>query len=300
MTRAHWILIHPGTVSCVLHGSQLSRPLVFVLFVSCLTPCKRCAVLVTPSSWPRPRIPSLYPCPYPTGPPASHVYTPLGRMLPCGACPRVRFLRHAMVAPIRSPASCSLRAVCLLVVCSCFLWEVFLLCAPRGPPTPAFPLCIRCLSSGPLLLLFFLPSSLHARTSPLHWSSGYGSPLFSSLVFPTLRGVPLPVPARARWAPLPRVTVSPLHSPPYPRPLSLVRLPYCCSPAQCAPRCSSRRQGCILRAVRLLSACARSLTCKPIWAASPGTPSGESPVVRPRRPPLHQFPIFGMASFCGP
>ena len=33
VARAHWILIRPGTVSCVLHGSLSSHPLVFVFFI---------------------------------------------------------------------------------------------------------------------------------------------------------------------------------------------------------------------------------------------------------------------------
>ena len=69
-----------------------------------------------PSSWPRPRFRSHYPCLYPTGPPASYVYTPPCRLQPCGACRQLHFLPLAPIASIPSPAACSLSAVCPLAV----------------------------------------------------------------------------------------------------------------------------------------------------------------------------------------
>ena len=135
VVRAHWILIHLGTVLCVLHGSLLSHPSVF-FFTRFPIPRGRCAVLGTVFSWPRPRIPSCYPCLYPTGPPTTHVYTPTSRTPPSGAGPRKPFLPLAMVAPIRTPAAFS-----LCVFFSGLPW-VFPLCATRGMPQPPTPLCV--------------------------------------------------------------------------------------------------------------------------------------------------------------
>ena len=134
---------------------------------------------------------------------------------------------------------------------------------PWAASLPPFPLCVRAPSRVLLsLLFFFLPSSLHTRTSPLHSSSGYGSPLFLSLVLSPPRGVPLSGsrPRQVGAPPSRYPPVHPLSSPlsalppsPVPRPS-----PYCCSPARCALCCTSPRQGCILRALTRLSACALS------------------------------------------
>ena len=101
IARAHWILINLGTVSCVLHGSLPSCPLVFWLFDAYWTLWGHFV---------------LAPPPFPIPLPASYVYTPLCRLPPCGACPRFHVLPHAPIAPIRSPAACSLSAVSPLAV----------------------------------------------------------------------------------------------------------------------------------------------------------------------------------------
>ena len=130
---------------------------------------------------------------------------------------------------------------CLLALCftpsggalgSCF----FCLFFRYAPPLSR---CASCL---------VVPSSLHARTSALHWSSGHGSPRCSS-------PVPSPSWGVALGGPRPCQVGSPpsRHSPLFPLfpPLSSVSRPpsYCCSPAPCAPRWSFPRQGCILRAL---------------------------------------------------
>ena len=269
LTRGHWILIYPGTLSCVLHVSLLSRPLVFVLSVSCLTPWGRCAVLGTPSPWPRPRIPCHYPCPYPTGLPESHVCTPIGRMLPCGACPRVCFLPHALVAPIRCPAACSLSAVCRLVVCLCFLCGGSFFCAhPMAHLPPPFPLCVRALSRCfPLLLFsFYPPPCMHAR----HHCAGHlvTAPLCPRLWSSRPRGAfPLPVPGHARWG---RSLASPCHlSPPRPTPVT------CLPPVRLAAHLRARAVSCAPS--RVFRHVPGPPSCRPIWAASQCTPSGGFP-----------------------
>ena len=273
MARANWILIHPGTPSCVLHRSLLSCPLLFGLFVSCWTPWGIRAV--TPSSWPRPRIPFRYPRLYPTGPPASHDYTPLGRLLPCWASPRVHFLPHALLGHIRSPAACSLRAACLLAV----HLLIFLLGAhPVGRPLPV-SLCVSlpCPVVSCCFCFFVLPSSMHARTSPQHRSSGYASPLFSSLVLLPPRGVHLGGPGRSQVGPPPSrhplsSLLPALPSSPVSRlsPVLLLSCPVCAALLLSAPGlypCVSQPKPGLL-------------SCRPTWAAFPGTPLGGFP----RRP----------------
>ena len=77
VTRAHWILIHPGTVSRSLHGLLLSRPPSFRGFVSrSLGGC--CEALATPLPCPLQLFPSRIPCLYPTGPPPTHWRGPTG------------------------------------------------------------------------------------------------------------------------------------------------------------------------------------------------------------------------------
>ena len=113
-------------------------------------------------------------------------------------------------------------------------------------------------------------------------------------------------------ASLPRVTLSPLSSQPYPRPMSLVRPPYWCSPSPCVRRCSSPRQGCISRALTRLSDCDRSSVVKadmgglPWYAvggisplsASAGLPSISSLIVG-WGGRYGSMRVIGMASFCG-
>ena len=64
-----------------------------------------------PFYWPRPPFPSRYLCLYPTGPPASFVFSPPCCLLPCVTCLRLLFLSRAPIAPTRSPAASLLCAV---------------------------------------------------------------------------------------------------------------------------------------------------------------------------------------------
>ena len=82
-----------------LHGDWFPNPMGLLLGASGLpTPSGRCASLATRPSPPRPLVPS------------SRVYTPLGRLQPCGAGPLDplpsgdRFLRLAGVAPFPPPS----------------------------------------------------------------------------------------------------------------------------------------------------------------------------------------------------
>ena len=162
----------------------------------------------------------------------------------------------APFAPTRSPAPCLLCAVRPPAVhCGFFLVFLFSDCPPP------LSLCVSCLVVSCPCGVFFLRSSLHARTSALHLSSGYGSPGCLSQVTSPSPGVPLGGP-RPIQVNSPPSRHSPLFllfslSPPPPSPLS--RPPsYCCSPPPCALRCSSPRQGCISRALTPLSVAALS------------------------------------------
>ena len=114
---------------------------------------------------------------------------------------------------------------CLLALCCApsggALWFCFFLVCP--PPFPLWVLPCGFLSL-PLLFVFF-SSSLHARTSALHWSSGHGSPRCSSAVPLPSRGVPLGVhrPSQVGAPPLHHSHFFPLFSPPPPLQLSLAR-----------------------------------------------------------------------------
>ena len=198
-----------------------------------------------PYSWLRPHFPSRYPRLYPTGLPASYVYIPPCRLLRCGACPRFHFLPHAACSyPFSSclfpPCSVSSGGALTLF---CRVFFSFFLAHPVGRlPPPLFPLCVRALSYGSLSLLLFLPSSMHACTSLLHWSSGYSSPLCWSLVLSPTQGLPLgrPRPCQVGAPPSRHSPILPLSSPLPARPPSSVSRPspYCCSPAPCALCCS--------------------------------------------------------------
>ena len=210
-------------------------------------------------------------------------------------------LWHLPVGPfLASCTGCSYPlSRCLLARCCVYsgcvfmyflLWSFF--CAhPVGPPPLYLCVSVPCPVISCCFFFFYPPLCMHARHHCTCWSSGYGSPLFSSLFLSPPRAFPLAVPGRARRAPLPRVILSPLPSPPYPRRLSLARPPYCCFPA---PVCAAL----LLSAPGLyLARPHASLRLHPVLRPVPvfGRPPqvllpGISPVICPRRPPLHQFP----------
>ena len=213
--------------------------------------------------------------------PITRAYTPAGRLHPMSMYAYVYVCVYSTLPPatlwrlpaapfLASCADCS-HPFCRCLFAQCcvssggeltFLFQVFVFFPhPVGCLLPPLPLCV--LSCGFLsLLCFFSPSSLHAHRSSLHSSSGYCPPLCSSLVLATMRGVPLGGPR------LCQVGAPPLHhSPPLPLSSPLPALPpspvsrpspYCCSPAPCALRCSSPRQGWISRALTGLSSCTLS------------------------------------------
>ena len=199
---------------------------------------------------------TLLPGPAPVSHPFTRAYTPPGRLHPMciphpTACHPVALGRGSM--------SCLMRRLPLFVLqlpvrsVLCVLWwcidvvlpgVFFLRTSWAASPLP-YPLCVRGLSCGFLFLLcvFVLPSSLHARTSPLHWSTRYSSLLCSSLVLSPTGGVSLggPRPCKVGAPPWRHPPLLPLSSPlpalprlPVSRPS-----PYCCSPAPCALCCSS-------------------------------------------------------------
>ena len=240
-----------------------------------------------PSSQPRSRFPRLYP----TGQPASFVFSPPCRLLPCVTCLRLLFLPRAPIAPMRSPAACLPCAVCPPAVHCDFIGCFFL---PRGPPPHPFP-SVRPVMwiPVPAAFVFFPPPCMHARyqgtgdgvTAPLR------VPLWSSR---PRRPYPLAVPSQARWAPLPRVTLltflSPLPSLPLPHHLSLAR-PLTAALLLCVLSAAPPRARAESPAPSRASPappCPPSR--RPTWVASPGTPSGGFPRRPPRRSPLHQLP----------
>ena len=186
MARAHWIAIHPGTVSCVLHGSLLSRPL--------------CLGGLIPTG----HFGTLLPGPAPVSHPITRAYTPSGRLHPmstlnpAACCPVAlacdfisclvrRLLLSVLPLPVRS-------VLCVLWRCLTFLSGVCSFSAhPVGRLPHPFPSACPVLwfPVFPVFSFFFLPSSLHARTSSLDTSSGYCSNLCSSLVLSPTRGLPL-------------------------------------------------------------------------------------------------------------
>ena len=104
---------------------------------------------------------------------------------------------------------------CLLALCcapsggALWFYFFFLVCPPP------LSLCATCLVvSCPCRVGFFLPSSLHARTSALHWSSGHCSPRCSSPVPSPSRGVPLgrPRPSQVGAPPLRHSPLLPLRN----------------------------------------------------------------------------------------
>ena len=115
-------------------------------------------------------VPSLIPCLYPTGPPATKWRGPEGLF--------------------RAPSTdCSYSFPCFRAHLF-FFRSFFPLCAPRWPFPPPDPLCVPSAVPGPVVvfwlsglvfLLVFLPSSLHAHTILLHLTSVVAAPLRSFL-----------------------------------------------------------------------------------------------------------------------
>ena len=182
----------------------------------------------------------------------------------------LRLLRSVPPLPTRS----------VLFALRLCLWVLLFLFAP-----PPLPLCF--LPPGPLLPACTRDSTTHV----------FGSRCLSVLVscpFALLELAPWRSPAmpggRPSFASLP--SLPSLLLPPLPLPSPVSRPPpYCCSPAPCALRWSSPRQGRILRALTRLWAPALSSVLQADLGGLCRNPfRGVSPVVRPRQPPLRQLP----------
>ena len=138
LARAHWILIHPGTVSCAYHWSLPSRPLPFgwcVSFRTCSGP-----FFLAPAS-PLTRAFSILS-------PAVAVFS-FGRHPASLVCPSF---------PSRSPAACSLCALRPPVVIWGFVFVFF-----RSAPPPPFPAVHPALGG-------LLPACTHVSTALVVWS----------------------------------------------------------------------------------------------------------------------------------
>ena len=218
---------------------------------------------------PGPRAPR-YPCLFPTSSPAVVVFVLFSRAT--YGLSSARLLRPIPPQPVRSVLH-ALRWRCGVL----FLF-VFFFC----PPLPRLASCL------------VVPSCLHACTSTLHRPS-VTAPLGALLLSLRLPGPwPLAVPNHARWAPLPLIsltspfsTLSCLLSPA--RPLTVVLLLGVLSAgplrAMAVSRAPSRASGPFFHVLRTVGRLGRT----------PQIPlRGDSPVVRPHRPPLHQFP-YGWA-----
>ena len=263
VARAHWILIHPVTVSCALHGSLPSRPLLFGWFVSFRT-CWGPFLLAPP---PLPPVP-----------------VPIPHLVRC-----VFFSSRATRGPSSAPfartlypAACSLSAMRPPAVHCGFVLFFF-----RGLPPPLSHsvscLVVSCPCRVRWFRFFYPPPCMHAGQH----CTGHRvtAPLGVHLRSPRPRGAcPMAVPGQARLGapPLRHFPLFPLFSPlpSPPRHLSLVR-PLTAVPLLCVLSAALL----LARAVsRALSRTSRPLpcpaSCRPTWAASPCTPSGGFP----RRP----------------
>ena len=209
IARANWILIHPRTVWCVLHGSLLSRPVVFGWFDSCWT-------LWGPLFLAPPPFPIPLPVPIP--------YQAACMLCVYSTLPLATVWRLPAAPFLVSCADCSYLFSCCLFVQCCvssggamtfFISGVGFFLRTPWAASPPFPSAFPVLWFPVCSVFFFLPSSLHARTSSLHCSSGYCSPLCSCLVLSPTRGVPLggPRPCQVGAPPSRHFPPLPLSSP---------------------------------------------------------------------------------------
>ena len=249
--QAHWILIHPGTASCALHGSLPSRPL--FVWVGCFLLDLLGALLPGPA-------------------PASHgtrAYSAPGHLRFFFTLSRAtRGPSSAPFAPTRSPAACWLCAVRPPAVHCGFDFFSF----PFRLLPPALSLCASCVVVS--LCFTLLPACTHVSTAlvigsrlPSVFVSGplalAGPPSWRSPAKPGGR------PSLASLCSLPS-----LLSPARPHRLSLVRpltaavLLRVLSAALPQARAVSRA----LSRASLPPPCPPS--CRRNWAASPGTPFG--------------------------
>ena len=162
MTRAHWILIHPGTVFCVLHGSLLFCPLVFGLFDSYWTLWGPFFLAPPPFPIllpaPIPHQAACIPCVYPTLPFATLWPLPAVQCLvACADCPYP--FSRCLFAQCCGSSDGALTLFC----------QVLFFPHPVGRLPPPFPLCVRALSCGflsPLCVFFYpLPACTHLTTA---------------------------------------------------------------------------------------------------------------------------------------
>ena len=245
IARAHWILIHPEPFGASCTGRSYPAPLcsgcVFVLdsLGTLCGPCHTFFLARSPYPIPLPApIPhqaSCIPCVYPTQPHARLWRLPAGPLL--ASCTDSSYLFF-----------CCLLARCCVSSGGVFMFFLFFLLmrTPWVAPPPFPSVCPCAVQWFPVASVFFLTSSLHARTSPLHRSSGYGPPLFSSLVFSPPRGVPLGgirpsqvgaspsrhPPLHPLPSPLPALPPSPVSRP---SPLLLLSCPVCAALLLSAP-----------------------------------------------------------------
>ena len=272
VAQAHWILIHLGTVACALHGSLPSRPLLFGWFVSFWT-CLGPFFLAAPPLPPVPvRIPHL----------VTWVYFSRATRGPSSA----------PFAPTRSPSACSLCAMRPPAV-HCFFFF-------GGVPQPPLSRCASCrvVSCPCHVCWFFLypPACMHARQH----CTGHRvtAPLGVCLRSPHPRGAcTLVVPGQTRGALLPCVTLlSSLSSLPPPPPPVNGLLPALLLLLSC-----SLGFPLLFPSPGLyLARCHAPLGLRPVLrpvgrlGRPPQVPlRGDSPVLCPGRPPLHQFPDGG-------
>ena len=269
MARAHWILIHPGTVSCAPHGSLLTRPLVFGWFDSYWTYWG--SFLLVPPPFPIP-LPVLIPhvaastfCVFSTLPLATLSDLPVAPF----SCPVHRLLLPVLTLPARS----------VLCALSGALWVCFFLLFFLAA-CPPLCLCASCpVDSCPCCVCFFYPPPcLHAR----HQCTGH------RVTAPVLVSGPLALAGRASWRSLAKPDERPSVA-------SLSPLPSLLSP----PRPS--RVACLSPDVLLPLSCS---VCSPLLLRTPGLylarPHSLSSLMVGQGGRYGSMRVIGMASLCAP
>ena len=333
LATSHYHLPHPVT-----HHGLPPASCAFPLSLGC------CAALATLPSRSRSLFPSLIPCLYPGGPPAtlwrgppgcSSIRGPFrapctGRSLPGPFCLAGLFPLGPVCGPffLAPPPLPPVRVPILHLVTCGFAFRRSLPAVPHlhrlllpVPPLPARPVlsalrrCIvvffcglpphlsrnvSCLVvSCPCRVCWFFfhpPPCMHARQ---HCTAhGVTAPLGVRLWSPRPRGAcPLAVPGQARWVPLLCVThlssLSSLPSTPLPvtclSPALLLLLS--CSVGSPLPLSSPGLY--VARSHTPLGLCPVLCPVGRLWPPPQVPFRGDSPVVRSRRPPLHQFPDGG-------